>query len=97
MSTKFTQGPWTDGGLFDPPYGDRIIQAQIMGYKVTVATVIPFGDPDSKSEQTEANAALIAECPAMYALLKQIFQDNDNDLRTATRMEVEALLARHEA
>ena len=59
---KHTPGPWTDSPDAVPDYHTQLtVYAEISGERV--ATVF----------QTEANARLIAQAPAMYALLKEAY------------------------
>lgn len=105
MSTKFTPGPWSEGGIFyyhdgSPP------RRNIWG---------PINRPAGHSsgsliceKATIEDAALIADAPAMYALLEKIVELNDpdslsdqltdhrlRDEHMALYVQAEALLARH--
>ncbi len=84
MSEKFTPGTWTYA--LDGHGAYSIDSFSVDGRSVQICFV-----------RSEANAALIADAPAMYELLQRIADKNSCWINNDLLNEVDALLARHQS
>ncbi len=99
MSTKFTPGPWVNEGKpADDDFGEHFVAVHDGDGErtFTIAAVIPSGNPDLNPKRTTANAALIADAPAMYALLEKIVAKQTCWIGNQLLDEAEALIAKHQ-
>lgn len=104
MTTKFTPGPWF---VYEDAEAEfyEIVENPVDLRKKVVADV-EFGYKGTKAEiENPANAALIADAPAMYALIKRLsdsvkksdsYAEYLHEL-DSIHIEAKALIERHES
>lgn len=116
MTTKFTPGPWTAFEAFQDPeshwsVGPRFKACIRVGGTTNAGNVIAIvcmggdGATSSSGAAVDANARLIADAPAMYALLQKIVDHFQNPnmtrylgpLHPSAIEDAKAILARHQS
>lgn len=78
---KHTPGPWYNHGL-DGIFDNRTHGPSIQsgnGKVICAVEAIDADLPDFINEERQANASLIAAAPEMFALIKQVVNETDNE------------------